>query len=605
MDFKIAKNSLRIFAVVMSVLVIALIFSVAALSLNHTKLDVVCEAVDGKTDIEGYTLAENPIFLSGEWEVYPGVYVSGETADMSLLRDGQTIHIPIGSLTEAQGIATYRLTVKGDPGTDTALYLPNLKHPMNVYLNGVLQLPLGNGEARRDEITFNAIFPFSDATPQENEIIISTNGGEKDSAMYKRYVVLGTLDDLFALSKENMANTTFVLGILGLILLNGFVFIAMRPNHKLITCLTLFDAMLILRIVFGLPELSGFMNIIFGNYFFTDSDRLSLQIFFLMITGFVGCLLAANLFDPEKKVPRFLTAPLPVLYLVLAVVMPLNIPFFEQYGIPIILAVYVFTFGVVFLQIRVCWKRSADGYSAFQFFKTTYIGVVVFFDILLMNTKTHYLIFTYAYIIFFLLHLFVRLYDSNMSYRDVARLNQNLEKTVEERTAELQKTNRFLQELSTQDFLTGTHNRLYMEQVMEDALATPEAAGYRIYLCMFDLDYFKRINDIYGHDAGDEQLKCVVDRVTNMILPGAVLARVGGEEFLILYRDEDGENVLKNVEAIRKAIEADAKVNPKHTTASFGVGNYCCGMSQKELLKLADRCLYKAKNTGRNRVVVN
>ena len=221
----------------------------------------------------------------------------------------------------------------------------------------------------------------------------------------------------------------------------------------------------------------------------------------------------------------------------------------------------------------------------------------------LSGEETHYLIFTYLYIIFFFAHLFIRLYDNNISYQDVERLNQNLEKTVEERTAELMQANQILSELSTRDPLTGTHNRLYMEQVMETTLATPELAANHVYLCMFDLDHFKRINDLHGHDVGDEQLKYVVNLVSGMIAPGAVLARMGGEEFMILYREQSGGEVLKNVEAIRRAIEADAITDPKHTTASFGVAKFRKEMTRKDLLKLSDRCLYKAKHMGRNRVV--
>ena len=101
-----------------------------------------------------------------------------------------------------------------------------------------------------------------------------------------------------------MANTTLVLGLLGILLLSGFIFMTMRPGHKMITLITLFDSMLIFRIVFGLPELSSFMHAIFPSFYISDRACLSLQIFFLMLGGIMGSLLANQLFADSPVVDQ-------------------------------------------------------------------------------------------------------------------------------------------------------------------------------------------------------------------------------------------------------------------------------------------------------------
>ncbi len=606
MKARLVSRGLRTFSIVMIVITFVLLFFIAWFSLSLTGSGQTVTASGANANLSGYNWADTPIFLNGEWDFYPGVYLEGETAEREELQNPQTSLFPIGSLTTAQGMGTYRLTIHGSFTQVPVLYLPNLKNPVAVYWNGVRQTSLGANSTSGSYNTLDSVFPLvnlqNTSSGQEHELLLSVNQNPGESALYKRWVTLGSMGSVLLLNTLSTSTTTLVLGLLGLLLLSGFIFMAMRPEHTAISLITLFDSMLIFRIIFGLPYLSDFMQAIFPGFILSDEFCLSMQIFFLMMGGVMGALLAKHLFDPYHVIPRYFTLPLPILFGILAVVFPLNLSFLENYGIPIILAVYFITFALVFVQYVVYWKREKGYYAAFQIGKTTYVGLLVFFDILLLRSKTDFLLFTYLYIVFFMAHLFIRLYDNTMSYRDVERLNQNLEQTVAMRTAELTKANHILAELSTRDPLTGAHNRLYMEHVMEDVLAAEPLDN--IYLCMFDLDFFKRINDVYGHDVGDDQLKYVVQLVQQTASPGAALARMGGEEFVLLYTGIGGEKVLQNVQTIRQAVEDSTKDNPKRTTASFGLAKYRPGeMSRKDLLKLADRCLYKAKNLGRNRIV--
>ncbi len=599
------RNVLRFFAISMIIIIIILMAGVATISVLLTGGTVDYSVVQGRLNLGEYTMAQKTIALNGEWAFFPNVFLQGEQANGNELENPVYYQLPTGKLSPAEAGGTYRLILSGGDWQNAALYIPNLKNPLQVYFDGSRVDSMSIESSERDFLYLNSIFPLDQAleNTEEHELLITVNEGEGESALYKRQILLGTQGGIIMRAYVFSSNALMTLGFLSIIMLSGFIFMAMRPGHKMISLLTLFDTMLIFRIIFGMPEISTFFHTLWPQFHLSDRACLSLQLLFLMLGGIVGALLANHLFDPENRVPRYLTVPLPILFGVLAIVMPLNLGLFETMGIPIILTVYFLTFAVVFVQYVVYWKREKGLYAGFQIFKTTYVGLLIFFDIWMMNQKINFMALVYLYIIFFLAHTFIRLYDNNQSYQSVELLNQNLEKTVAERTAELTRANQILAELSTRDPLTGTHNRLYMENVMEQALASSTMESELLHLCMFDLDHFKRVNDLHGHDVGDEQLKYVVNLVSKRMNPNAVLARVGGEEFILFYEGLPSEDVIQDVEMLRRAIEEDAKRDPKHTTASFGLALYREGMTQKDLLKLADRCLYKAKNKGRNRVV--
>ncbi len=153
------------------------------------------------------------------------------------------------------------------------------------------------------------------------------------------------------------------------------------------------------------------------------------------------------------------------------------------------------------------------------------------------------------------------------------------------------------------DPLTKAYNRLYFEKVIEKTLAEFNKYKDVVHLCTFDLDHFKRINDVHGHDAGDEQLKYLVKTINQIIDDNTILARIGCEEFILLFNVHSTTQALEKLETIRATLEQNASENPKCTTASFGLVRYEPVYTQKVLFKLADERLYTAKNSGRNKIV--
>ena len=182
-------------------------------------------------------------------------------------------------------------------------------------------------------------------------------------------------------------------------------------------------------------------------------------------------------------------------------------------------------------------------------------------------------------------------------YNELLSLRGELEERVRLRTLELEEANAHLDLLSRTDQLTGLRNR----RAMIEHLAG--SAGRGGCLVMVDIDYFKQINDRFGHDAGDRALVQSAQALVPSFGEGAVLARWGGEEFIAYLPEADLEVACERAEYARRTI-AGLRAGPDEVralSASFGVAQI--GADVASALAAADAALYRAKNAGRNCVV--
>lgn len=155
------------------------------------------------------------------------------------------------------------------------------------------------------------------------------------------------------------------------------------------------------------------------------------------------------------------------------------------------------------------------------------------------------------------------------------------------------------------DPLTGLPNRAAWSERLEHEVVQWQQHGNSLLLAMLDLDHFKRINDNYGHLAGDRVLKLIASVLRKRLRGGDFIARFGGEEFVLLVPDTPLAAGAKLAEALRLAIEAcpfHFKGEPVTVTVSVGMTAFKPGEHSDSVLKRADQALYRAKNAGRNRV---
>jgi diguanylate cyclase (GGDEF)-like protein len=152
------------------------------------------------------------------------------------------------------------------------------------------------------------------------------------------------------------------------------------------------------------------------------------------------------------------------------------------------------------------------------------------------------------------------------------------------------------------DPLTGLHNRLKLGSTLIDEILRVDRYKTPLSLVLFDIDNFKKINDTYGHPVGDQVLIQLSRFVPNLIRSTDLLARWGGEEFLILAPGSDGPMAFQAAEKLREAIGSLAFQQVRSVTCSFGVAQYAPGETAADLIARADAALYRAKTGGRNQV---
>lgn len=165
-----------------------------------------------------------------------------------------------------------------------------------------------------------------------------------------------------------------------------------------------------------------------------------------------------------------------------------------------------------------------------------------------------------------------------------------------------------LYKMAVKDAVTNIHNKRYFLERLQEELSISQRRNIALSLIMFDIDFFKKVNDTYGHLAGDMVLAEVARRVEETIREEDLLARYGGEEFAVLLRGIEEENAKVMAERMRKLI-ADTPIKFDNTeidvTVSLGVATLTQETPYKtieDMIQAADTCLYDSKHKGRNQV---
>jgi len=163
-----------------------------------------------------------------------------------------------------------------------------------------------------------------------------------------------------------------------------------------------------------------------------------------------------------------------------------------------------------------------------------------------------------------------------------------------------------VKESAITDALTGMYNRHYLYEIAEKTIAQAKRLKYPLSLAIFDIDFFKKINDKYGHLAGDGVLKSFASLLMHRVRESDIVVRYGGEEFIAILPETDMKRAFVAIEAIRKMVETMEISIEEDTvisiTISIGIAEYNYNETLDQLIKRADEALYLAKKRGRNRV---
>ena len=205
--------------------------------------------------------------------------------------------------------------------------------------------------------------------------------------------------------------------------------------------------------------------------------------------------------------------------------------------------------------------------------------------------------------------IFKDLVASTAQFKDKS---ENIGKKLEESTKEIETLRRNLEQVtsaSQRDFLTGVYNRKTFEQLFDEQLAAAREHNTDLSLLMLDIDHFKQFNDKFGHLLGDEVLKIVAHSLTNILKGRDIVARFGGEEFIILLPETPLESAVRVADIIRTGISSK-ELKQRNTGETYGTITVSIGVAKlrygsdtlPSLIKRADDALYKSKRDGRNRV---
>jgi diguanylate cyclase (GGDEF)-like protein len=186
----------------------------------------------------------------------------------------------------------------------------------------------------------------------------------------------------------------------------------------------------------------------------------------------------------------------------------------------------------------------------------------------------------------------------------------SLHEQLRDQRASLERLNRLLFDDARRDPLTLLGNRLRLTEDLATSIGRVDRYGHSYCIALVDIDFFKRYNDHYGHQAGDNALRSVAHALAGNVRAGDMVYRYGGEEFLILLPEQDVDGATAMLDRVREAVEALALPHPDNPpshviTISGGVAvaDGSPAITVHDWLRRADVALYRAKGTGRNRVI--
>lgn len=193
------------------------------------------------------------------------------------------------------------------------------------------------------------------------------------------------------------------------------------------------------------------------------------------------------------------------------------------------------------------------------------------------------------------------------SQSQVASYQRTLEDKVAQRTRELEIATAQAYKLAQHDILTGLPNRSLLNQRLKQILAQAQRDGTQVAVLFLDFDHFKRINDTLGHDAGDQLLQAIAQRLTDAVRESDTVARLGGDEFVLVLPGIDGDHggyeVMAVLNRVRDAFDAPFRLADQTPTLTCSIGVAIYPLDAQDgvgLIKQADTAMYAAKDAGRN-----
>ena len=491
------------------------------------------------------------------------------------------------------GRGVYSLTILNDhrPGGESALLLTKLNQNLRVYINGNLvfdSISTGN--------TFLNYTRSVIPVPKEDivKIIIPMDNSFFRRGGMHHAILFGPYSRVLKYKYGNMIRESAISGILFfLFLYNLFLFI----NHFSIRSSLYLSLVSLFFALRGLLSGELLMEMLLSDIMFDYQFRWDYILLYLGVVCII--LFVWTLFNFESRILRLITRLFIMTGLILTLITLLisraavsrSIFILQGYGL------LGFFYGIFLLLIQI---RKGEHEA-----RLIFLGSLVFFcfaclDIYTIHRGKLLYELTQQGLLFFLLSDFLVLTRKfGKAYLKADKLSRELEKEVARQTRELK-------ELSRTDPLTGINNRRRFFELGRREIGIHKRQGRPLSLLMFDLDYFKKINDRYGHSIGDKALIFTTELCREEVRASDIFGRLGGEEFALILLETELEKARETAERIRSRLEISSTgrsdgIPPM--TMSIGIISFKPDESLEEGLERADNLMYEAKEGGRNRIV--
>ncbi|MCK8058132.1 MULTISPECIES: GGDEF domain-containing protein [unclassified Fusibacter] len=512
---------------------------------------------------------------------------------------------------DGKGHGSYRMMIKMEPVDNLAIKLSDVLTSYRLYWNGRLLGDLGQiGENEASSVPMNrpSTYMIGQVLPV-NELVIEVSDYHLGKGGINNPIKVGSKSALDLSTFENIAMTLFIVGtfitLFFVLMLENATGGSSFVNRSLIFILFVFSIRAITvgerLILYVMDDLSWTSIYRIENI----SIVLIAAVILRIIRYSVEDALIIRLSIGISWLARGL--------LITLITLPPNVVmgYTKYFLYVIILSVVVVTIRIFYAKLYTRLLTRFSLYSLFALMSAVILDVFIQFDGVLGAdiTELGFLIFTYIMIfagyrdnrenVLIRERLQNELIEKNTMLEE---FNQKLERRVQQRTQELEEKNSLLKDMSQRDGLTGLFNYRTIHQIAQKYF--DKKNKNEMCIVMIDLDYFKDINDNYGHMMGDEVLIEFGRFMTENTRSEDVIGRYGGEEFIIVQYGIDLESAYAVIDRLREQVSqlvfGDEKVQ---ITFSAGMESGKNVTTLEELVKKADKKLYEAKNTGRNKVV--
>ncbi|MDC7235302.1 MAG: GGDEF domain-containing protein [Spirochaetales bacterium] len=554
----------------------------------------------GRTDMS--PLKANSIMrLDGDWEFYPGVFLMpGEVynaENMSLSPvPGVWDQFPAG-----QGMGTYRIVLTGlTRGEEYSFYFFEKISAAAYYVNGVFLgrdgIPGNSVNVEKPEY-IPSIHSFRADSSRAVLLVHISNytmkqGGFWESVRFGRTRAVTAYRDRRVILLASIVGAMIIMGLFQI------VFFLLNRESRSSLWLSIVIALVALKILITGENL--LMRFLPGISQITLIKIATLTVAYMV----PAYMMFFHTSFPGLCKPVFLkiNTALSTIYGLMVIFLPLPVvqSVFRSY-LPIILVNLVYIIAII-IKAVLEKKPGAQWSLAASILVFGFSLNDILYDLHIIQTAY---VLDLGLLLFITFQVILNADQYNQAFRELTRLRATLESEVENRTIELQAERNKLEFLARNDALTGLLNRNSSGEIFERETLRFGRTGIPFTVVMIDLDYFKTINDSYGHAAGDFALKQFGKTIRRISRRTDFCFRWGGEEFLILMPDTQEADARIHAESLRQQVAGELVETSGasfYLTISYGISSiYRENEKAVEIVNRADTALYRAKEEGRNR----